>query len=223
MEDYPSNSQRARHSSERPVEEPAQPDKKIEKVVQGDVVRRKKPMGRRVKELLIGGDDARSVWSYVAVDVLVPAAKDAIADAVSQGIERMLFGEALSRNRRPRTTSAANTGHINYRGMSSSAPQRPANWRPATDPRNRDPRTRAHEFDEIVIPNRIQAENVLDRMLDLISQYGQVTVADMLELCGLSGNFTDNKWGWTQLPGVAATRVRDGYILDLPRPEQLER
>lgn len=91
MDEYPTNSKQSR---ERPAEKkPAAERKKMEQVVTGEVSRRKKPLGRRFAETF-GGGDARGVAGYVVMDVLIPAAKDAISDAVSQGIERMLFGES---------------------------------------------------------------------------------------------------------------------------------
>jgi len=68
----------------------------------------------------------------------------------------------------------------------------------------------------------VEAEEVIDRMFDLVSRYEVVTVADLYELVGVSGEYTDAKWGWTDLRGAAAMRIRDGYLLDLPRPIYLD-
>ena len=94
MEDYPSNSHKKK-TPPKAIEEA----KKVERVVEGEVIRRKKPLGKRFAELFIGGD-AKSVGSYVMFEVLLPAVKDTLADAMSQGVERMLFGEARSTSRR---------------------------------------------------------------------------------------------------------------------------
>ena len=44
------------------------------------------------------------------------------------------------------------------------------------------------------------------------------TIGDLYDLVGMTGDFTDNKWGWDNLSRASTTRVRDGYILVLPRP-----
>lgn len=212
MENYPSNS----HKTKAPVEDTPEP-KKIEAVVTGDVVRRKKPLGKRLVETFIGGD-ANSVFNYVVMDVLVPAAKDTISDAFSQGIERMLFGDVRSPSRRANRGGTTGTnGYVSYNRMSQ----------PSTRPsRNgleefRGSRRSSHDFDDIILATRVEAEEVIDRLFDLVSQYEQVTVADLLELVGQTGSYTDQKWGWTDIRGAGVTKIRGGYLLDIPKPEAL--
>ena len=69
---------------------------------------------------------------------------------------------------------------------------------------------------------RVEAEEVLDRLFDWIERYEQVAVAELYEMVGISGNFTDQKWGWTDLRGATVSRVGRGYLLNLPRPEPLD-
>lgn len=213
MEDFPSNSKQAKKAQDVKEEEP----KKVEKVVAGDVQRRKKPLGKRFSETFFGGD-ARSVASFVVLDVMIPAAKDMVADAVSQGVERTLFGEARSSSRRSasRYGSGSPLGHVDYRSASGGrAPRREEARVPSRRARA------AHDFDEIIIPTRVEAEEVVDRMFDMLGRYDIVTVADLYDLVGITGDYTDEKWGWTELRGAGVRRVRNGYLLDLPRPEHI--
>jgi hypothetical protein len=78
-----------------------------------------------------------------------------------------------------------------------------------------------HDFDEIVLESRTEAEEVIDRLFDLVSRYESATVADLYELVGLASSHTDHKWGWTDLRGAGVSRVRGGYLLDLPDPHPL--
>ncbi len=189
--------------------------KKIERVTTGEVSRRKKPLGKRIAETFVGGD-ARSVWGYVMFEVLVPAAKDMAADAVSQGIERMLFGEARSTSRRT-GRPAGHSGYVSYNRYSATTPAR------REEPRSVSRRARSsHDFDEIILATRAEADVVIDRMCDLIARYEQATVADLYELVGVAGSYTDEKWGWTDMRAAGVERIRNGYLLDLPRPELLE-
>lgn len=207
--EFPSNSQRAR-TRDKKVEEP----KKVERVTTNEVVRRKKSLGKRVSETFVGA------LGFVSLDVLIPAAKDAVADAVSQGIEQMLFGEVRSRSRSGGRGRSSN-GYVSYnRYAPSSALVR------REDPRERPSMSRrarsTHDFDEIILATRVEAEEVIDRLFDLVSRYESAAVSDLYEMVGISGNFTDEKWGWHDIRGAGVTRVRNGYLLDLPRPEPLD-
>ena len=222
MDEFPGNSRRVLKPTEnKELKDKSDPvdDKKIEKVVEGSVLRRKKPLTKRFMETFVGGD-ARGVVGYVMMDVLLPAAKDMVADAVSQGVERLIFGEARSTSRRTgyRPGTGTGTGYVSYNRFSSSPP---AGTR-REEPRSISRTSRArHDFDEIILATRVEAEEVIDRLFDLVSRYESATVADLYELVGVSGNYTDDKWGWTDLRGAGARRVRNGYLLDLPRPELL--
>jgi|SRR5580765_1568104 hypothetical protein len=203
--EFPSNSE----TSKKGV-----PDgKNISPVVSSGAVRRKKSLRKQFKETFVAGD-ARTAIRYVLFDVLLPAAKDMVVDAGSQGIEKLIFGDSRRRgSTRPYTGPL---GHIDYRRYSSgsrlSGPERAI---------SRQSRAQ-HNFDEIVLDERAEAEEVIDKLFDLVSQYGGATVADLYELAGLSSTHIDHKWGWTDLTGAGVTRVRGGYLLDLPEPESLD-
>jgi hypothetical protein len=78
-------------------------------------------------------------------------------------------------------------------------------------------------FDELIIPSRQEAEEVIERMFDILSRYGAVSVADLYELTGVQSSHTDMKWGWAELRGAKAVRLRQGgFLLDLPEPEPLD-
>jgi hypothetical protein len=199
---YPPNSE----ASKRIPPEP----KKIERVTSGEAVRKKKSLGKQFKETFIVGD-AKTALRYVMFDVLVPAAKDMLVEAGAQGIERLVFGDSRRRGgSTPPQTGP--TGLIQYHRMRQSGPQRAM---------SRQARAR-HDFDEIVLQSRIEAEEVIDRLFDLVSRYESATVADLYELVGLASAHTDHKWGWTDLRGAGVSRVRGGFLLDLPEPHPLD-
>lgn len=224
---YPGNSHKALSSPiETPTDEvtPAGPgtsdqSKKIEKIIEGPVVRRKKPLSRKFMETFVGGD-ATSVWRYVVFEVLVPAGKDAVADAFSQGIERILFGEARSTSRRTGARPGAN-GYVSYNRYSPSG--RAQKEDPRDRERNPSRRARAsHDFDEIILATRAEAEEVISRLFDIVTKYETVSVEDLYELVGVTGrSFMDSKWGWTDLRGASVARISSGYLLDLPQPEPI--
>lgn len=225
MEDYPSNSQKPKVEKKPAATQDGKHEQKKQEVKQitvGTVTRRKKPLGRRVMETF-GGGDAQSVGAYILQDVLLPAAKDMVADAVSQGIEKMLFGE--SRGRRSRSSSASYSGNSRtpYNSSYNGGNRYAVNPGHRQEPRREmSHRGRAmHNFDEIVLDSRVEATEVLDNLYNLIQQYDVATVADLYNMVGVTGDFTDEKWGWVDLRGAEVRHVRDGYLLDLPRPEHI--
>lgn len=198
MDDYKPNSNRFKEEQKAQV--PSE-KKKVEKVISGTAKTRKKSGIDKVRDVFIS-DDAQNIKSYVMMDVLVPAIKKAISDIVTDGISMLLYGDT---NRGRRSFS----NYVSYDRISS---------RNSRDDRRDNYRTRSgYDFDDVVLETRGEAEEVLDRMDELIKTYGVVSVADMYDLIGKSCNYTDNKYGWTNIRNAEPVRVRDGYLLKLPK------
>jgi hypothetical protein len=201
---YPSNSR-------KPKQEPA--DKpQVESVVTGEVTQRKKGAWNRARESFIS-EDTGSVGQYIVLEVLLPAAKNMISDAVSKGIDALLFGEG-SRIRPARGDRPG--GYVNYTAVRQARRTEPSYG--VISPRGR----ATHEFDEVIIPTRGEAEDVLAGLIQLLGQYQVATVQDFYSLVGITGNFTDEKWGWYDLQGASIRPVRGGYRVDLPRTQSIE-
>lgn len=207
MQDFPANSAKARRS-DRPLDE--QPEK-IERVTSADAIQRKRGLGRQFKETFIAGT-ARGTLDYVILEVVIPAVKDTLSDALQSGIERLIYGETRVRRG---STSSSNVGHVNYQQMyPNSRPQ-------TTRALSQRSRTR-HDFGEIILQSRQEAEDVIDRLYDVLARYGSVPVSTLYALTGIQASHTDEKWGWTSLGGAKAARQRNGsWMLDLPDPEPL--
>lgn len=216
-ERFPGNAQQPR-AVKGPREETAEPTKNIVRVAEGEVIRRKRPMSKRFKEAILGGD-SKSVGEYVLLDVLIPAIRDMISDAATTSIERMVYGgDVRPHGRRPSQRVGGGLGHTRYDRMGSSNRRE--------DPRDREPMSRRaraqHDFDEVILSTRVEADEILTQMYDLLEKFDAVSVADLYELSGISSNHVDHRWGWVDLTGSGITRTRSGYLLDLPRPEPLK-
>lgn len=220
MEEFPSNSQRAARPRPRPERVATPKREKVERVVTSTVQQRKKPLSRRFMETF-GGGDAKGTASYVVAHILVPAAKDMLADAVTQGFERMIFGESRSGNRRPGRSSGP-AGYVAYNRMGGS--RGPIGRGEREDSREISRRARTHhEFDEIILDNRVEAEHVLEKLEEIIAQYGECTVSDLYDLVGITSQHTDGKWGWSDLQDARVEFLRGGgYLLDLPKTAAIE-
>lgn len=198
--DYPSNSHK--------VKKEVKSDKQVVKVTSGKVVQKKKSLGKKFAETFLG-DDIESVSSYILHDVIIPAAKNMMSDTVSNGIEMLLFGQVRgSRTKRDRGKS-----YVSYSSYydRDKKPTRPS-------ARN----TSRHNFDDIILETRGEAEEVLSHLVDLTEDYGMASVADLYDLVGITSNFTDNKYGWDNLSSASVNRVRDGYLISLPRTTVLD-
>lgn len=195
-EEYKPNSHKFREGQSE-----ALTDKKIEKVVHGKVKTKPKSGARKLTDVFIS-EDAANVKSYIVMDVLVPAVKKAISDIVRDGIDMILYGESRGRK------SSSSSSYVSYRDYSRSDDR----------DRFRDSRTRSgYNHDDIILETRGEAEEVLTRMDELIDTYGVVSVADLYDLIGKSCEYTDNKYGWTNIRNAEPIRVRDGYMLKLPK------
>jgi hypothetical protein len=195
---FPGNSQRDKKTP--PVE------KKVERVTTAEPIRRKKGLGRKLKDIFFGGDP-RATAAFIVQSVLIPAAKDMIVDAASEGVQKLVRGDSYRRRSGP---SSGPAGYVAYNRMGRG----PAIAEP---PRSMSPRARArHEFDEIVLQSRQEAEAVIEQMYEIVSKYETATVSDLYDLVGIRGTHVDHKWGWTDMRGAGVVKIRDGFLLELP-------
>lgn len=202
----------------RPQSPEPEKEKKVESVVTNDVAKRKKSLLKRFTSIFIGGD-SKTVFQYVISEVLVPQAKDMITEAASSGFERLIYGESRP-GRRHGSSGRSGSGPVQYnryavRGNNPLGRSGSDDRRPTAQPRTQ-------SVDDILLATRVEAETVLDRLYDLLKQYECASVADLYSLVGLSSNYTDQKWGWTELHGSNIRRVSDGYILELPKTVSLD-
>jgi len=183
--------------------------RRVERVTTGKVITKKKSLYKQFTESFLG-DDTKTVGEYIIHDVMVPALKSMISEAIGGGIEVLLFGEKRGRNMyRDR---AGRSHHVSYGSYFKE------DKGPGSNRRDISRTSRAkHDFDEIVLPDRGEAEMVLSHLVDLTLDYGQATVADLYDLVGITPDFTDYKYGWVDLRNASVSRVRDGYLVNLPR------
>lgn len=208
MEEYVSNS----HKSKKESLELETREKKVESVVSGSAKTKRKSEMRKFTDVFVS-EDISNVKSYIFLDVLVPAVKKAISDIVTNGIDMILYGEA-GRSRKGNTSASK----VSYRSYYDAVNDRDRRREVGATARN------VFDYDDILFETRGDAEAVLDAMNDIISQFGSASVGDLYDLANVqTSNYTVNKYGWTDIFGCKPVRVRDGYILKLPRPIPLNK
>lgn len=198
---YKSNSHKSKSEQNNQEERP-----KVEKVISGTARTKKKgPVKKLVNAFL--AEDIHNVKSLLVSDVLIPAAKKVFFDVITRGADMFIYGGTGGGDRR-----RPNASKVTYRDYYE---RRNDDRRP---PIGSNQSTRSvYDYDEVILDTRTEAEEVLLRMDEIIKTYGVVTVADLYDLVGISDNYTDHRYGWTNIRNAKPERVRDGYILNLPK------
>lgn len=183
------------------------PEKKVEKVISGAAKIKKKSGVMKLADVFIE-DDVNSVKSYIVGDVVIPTIKKTIYDVITGSLDMFFFGGTGGGKTR---STADKVSYRNYTSYSSKRDTRPATRS-----------VRGYDYDEVVLDSRGEAEEVLARMDELISTYGIVSVADFYDLVGITCQYTDNKYGWTNIRNAQIMRVRDGYQIKMPKAMPLD-
>lgn len=207
MENLPDNSyaSRAKKQAEAPAEK-----KELNKVVEGKIIQKKKPIHKRFAERFFG-QDIPDLKEYMADEILIPGVKNllgSIVDGIGNGfmdfLNMAIFGTVQRRggiSSRPYTSYGSY-----YNGNSRRDARRPTvnTVRPKK------------MFDDLIFETRADADRVLRSLFDVLEAYGRVSVADLNQLLGVTGQWSDNNWGWDNLAGADIRREREGYFLYLP-------
>lgn len=194
---YPSNSKKAK-------EEAKTEERRVEKVITGNVKVKKKRELNKLADVFIS-EDVRNVKSYVVMDVLIPAIKKAIVDIVTDGVHMIFYGGAKRRE----GSRYDKVSFVDY----SKASSRPDDRYSAS----RDTRV-SYSSDQFVFETRGEAEEALAQMDGIVERYGVVRMLDLYDMVGKTCDHTANKYGWTSTRNAQINRVSDGYVIKMPRP-----
>lgn len=182
------------------------PKKEIKSVVSGVVKTKKKGFLEKAVASFIA-DDVSNIKEYVVKDVIIPTIQKTIVDLVND-TTAMMFGV---KSRRGSSSSDRFRGATNYVSFS--------------DGRSQNVRSSRNEGvytigDDLFFDSKLDAENVLQAMFDIVDTYDTVTVAELYECAGSNTrNYTDTRYGWSikELTGADVIRTRDGYTIKLPK------
>lgn len=199
-DNLPDNSHKSRN--EVKTVENNKVEKRAEKVVHGKV-KTKANNARKLTDIFIS-EDVANVKNYILMDVIVPSIKKAVYDLIVGTLDMSLYGGRGNGGKRPTADkiSYRDYSNVNRRDERSYGSTRTAS---------------GYTYDDIVVETRGEAESVLARMDEIMEEYEQVRVADLYDLVGISGDYTDNKYGWTNIRNARVVRTRDGYKIEMPR------
>ena len=179
------------------------PEKKpVQKVISGTAKVKKDSFCKKVAGAFLP-EDVSDLGTYILEDLVVPALRDGMHDVMSSIIDLWFGGRSSNNNRNIRRNNIPYVSYSNNRNnfpkdSSRSIPQR-------------------YNYDSIILNTRSEAEDVLLALQDMIDTYSMASVADLYDLVGVTGAYTDNKYGWTDITGSRPNHTRDGWALDLPR------
>ena len=193
--DFPSNARKTKPAVERVVKTPARIDKGS--------------LGKQALQAFFA-EDVKEVGQYLLWDIALPSVKNAVSDIFTSGIDRLLFGGDGGPQR-----SRSNKSYTSYSNRTYGRRETPTE-RTYTQ-RDR----REHNLESIIFATRSEAEDVLNHLISICDQYDVATVGDLYGMAGISQSYTDENWGWRDLRSGRAVRSRNGYILDLPKPEDV--
>ncbi len=178
--------------------------KNIQPVVSGKTKTKKNEI-RKFTDIFFA-DDWDSIKSYIKDDILIPAAKKAFYDVVEGSLSMSLFG-----GRGGGSSRRSSVDKVSYRDYSTGSRR--------DERRSDNYRTKSVlDYDDIVFTSKGDAELVLTRMIEILDEYETVSVADFYELSNEpNAPHTANNYGWDNLSKSYVDRVRDGYVIKLPR------
>lgn len=190
--------------------------KALEKIVSVQPKKVKRGLLSRLITGVLGPDGVSGIGEYVNDEIVKPAIKNIIVDAVTSGINMVMYGERGGSSRHP-----------NYRGYSSHSQYQPrTNYtsrytQNQPEPMQREATRSRYGVEEYLINERNDAAHVLIQLTENADIYGHVSVADYYDLIGVPSVYTDNQYGWTHESMVRAVvvPVRGGYVIRFPQVE----
>lgn len=199
-----------------PTEENLKPNSETYKQHRKELEQRSKERNEK-KDRAFFKESAKDVGRYLVWDVLIPAFKDLVADIVKKGIDVALFGEeSSSRNSNKRLD---NPSYISYGNYSKHRDRERRNGR-----RHEDQAIRGHgkQVEDPWFESESKALDVRDQMVEIVDRYDMAFVADLYDLMDEPALHTDYKFGWYEFGDANVRRVRDGFVIDLPRVREME-
>lgn len=189
--------------------------KQLTKIVDVQPKKVKRNLFTRLVNGVLGPDGLPSIGAYVNDEIIKPAIKNIIYDAITSGLSRTLYGNSVP----PR----GGHHHIPHRQTHRPVTQYDKQYRNNEPAQERRVVRASHTVDDYVIPDRFTAVNVLSTLTEAADRYDVVSVADYYDLIGIDAKYTDHNYGWRIDTITSATIVatHGGFIIKFPRVEEI--
>ena len=181
-------------------------------VKKGHVLEKKRTLGERIADNFLASSGGE-IKEHILFDWLIPGIKNVVEDIVHM----ILFGDSAPDSRLVRSRGESRMQTVNYNTIYN-------NKRRATDeyiPR------KASRQPELIFTRRSDAEQVLNGMLEYIDDYGRATMKNFYNIVFevsegeiyVPTDFQMTRLGWYDLSQATIVKVREGYLLRMPRAE----
>lgn len=195
--------------------------KKEHKKVGGLIEYYREPLAQRIIRALFE-NDLKTVATSVVNEVMVPKAKDILADMFISGIQKAIYGDDVSTN-------------TSYYSGYAKGPGRKASYDDYYKDGYRAPMVAEEKvkvrWDRIVFRDREKAVELVGNLKSDLQRYQQgVSILDMYDYVTeidkklesqIESEFPDNNWGWTNLDHVQIERVSGGWWVKFPKPVRI--
>lgn len=207
MDNYKSNSNSLKERTAQEKNLPAQPQVK-KMVSEKDIT--KKTLFQKMKDTFVV-NSIQDVGSYLWEQVLVPTMKNLFIDAVTNGANMLMHGE-----------TRASTRNSTYSGGSRASYDRYYSNNNRREDDQRTVRTTTRwGFEDIVITDHQKAVDILHELDSIMAEYNRVRVAELNTMLGVTGPYTENYYGWTDIRMAKLVPVRGGWVIEMPRVQAL--
>lgn len=194
INDLPGNSQYNKTEEEKP---------KVKPVISKDSLVKNDDFVSKVKKTLFSDD--------VLNEVVWPGIKNLALD----GLEMIFFHDGGRRyGDRRRDSYYYDNASYRYDSHYRYADRRdsPSDYRDNGGDSRRD-----HiDYRNIILKNREDAEKIVEDMRYRCDKYGSVSVAELFDMIGVTGEYTDNDWGWKDPRDISYRRVSRGFLIIVP-------
>lgn len=151
----------------------------------------------------------KSAWK----NIIVPSAQKMASEGANILINTLIYGE-----------SRGNGYNNQYSNMPKVSYRNPGTYWRESDMRNNDYYNRGYstvtDYQSISFQYERDAQEVLEAMRDCIRRKyrnGAVSISDLCEFSRQPSNYTDERYGWTDLTYARVIPSNGKFYLDLPR------
>ena len=158
-----------------------------------------------VFDLLFAGD-IKSAIQVAIKDVLGPKLQDILVNFTDTVTRSFVYGDNY------RSSYDNRSSNTNYRLISNGQTQ---NYQ--TKPMNR--------YDQVVFAFQYyeDAKNAIAFIQESIAKYQVFTVLQFYDMTGQQTTPADDRYGWTSIGDIRPEKGREGWIVRLPRPMEIEK
>lgn len=175
--------------------------KKIEPIVSSPAVRKPKSKTKKFLNSFFT-EDLSDIKKNIVQDYIKPSSQDWLRNCLIFIINACLGGSGKP------SSSGIGINYVDYNKASRS------NIRSGVQTSSV---RSVQRFDDIFVGSRGEAEEVIEALQNEISLYGIASVADLNDMLGIPGHFTDEKYGWSNIDGARIERITyNKYLIVLP-------